>query len=147
MNTIRLTREFSFEMAHFLPGYDGPCKNIHGHSFRFFVTVIGKPVENHQNPKEGMVMDFQQLKKLVKKEIVDHYDHAFLVKKGCLGEEMNNLPAFSNIIEKDFQPTSENLIIEFANIIKERLPREIKLHSLKLYETEKSSVEWHHDDQ
>ena len=122
MNKIRLTREFSFEMAHFLPGYDGPCKNIHGHSFRLFVTVIGQPEENNQNPKEGMVMDFQQLKSLVKKEIVDKYDHALLVKKGCFDEQFYNYSAFSNLIEKDFQPTSENLIVEFAHIIKENLP-------------------------
>ncbi|MGM0612476.1 MAG: 6-pyruvoyl trahydropterin synthase family protein [Bacteroidota bacterium] len=147
MNTIRITREFSFEMAHFLPGYDGPCKNIHGHSFRFFVTVIGKPVDNPKNPKEGMVMDFQQLKNLVKMEIIDHYDHALLVKKGCFGDALYELPAFSNIIEKNFQPTSENLIVEFARIIKEKLPENIRLHSLKLFETEKSSVEWYSDDQ
>ncbi|MFW6020446.1 MAG: 6-pyruvoyl trahydropterin synthase family protein [Bacteroidales bacterium] len=147
MNMIRLTREFSFEMAHFLPGYDGPCKNIHGHSFRFFVTVIGQAVDNNQNPKDGMVMDFQHLKDIVKKKIIDRYDHALLVKKGCFGEELYNYSAFSNIIEKNFQPTSENLIVEFAHILNDNLPAEVRLHSLKLYETEKSSVEWYRDDQ
>ena len=42
MAVIRLTKEFSFEMAHTLDGYDGPCREIHGHSYRLFVTVKGR---------------------------------------------------------------------------------------------------------
>ena len=147
MQNIRITREFSFEMAHFLPGYDGPCKNIHGHSFKFFVTVRGKPETDNQNSKEGMVMDFQDLKTIVKKEVIDQYDHAFLIKKGCFEDIINDEQAFTNVIEKDFQPTSENLIIEFAKTIQKKLPDNISLHSLKLFETEKSAVEWYRDDQ
>ena len=39
MTVIRLTKEFSFEAAHALDGYDGPCREIHGHSYRLFMTV------------------------------------------------------------------------------------------------------------
>lgn len=58
MSRIRVTKEFSFEMAHMLEGYDGPCSEIHGHSYRLFVTVAGTPCSDPQNPKYGMVIDF-----------------------------------------------------------------------------------------
>ena len=54
-------------MAHVLEGYDGLCANMHGHSYILSVTVIGKPIEQTGNPKLGMVMDFGDLKKIVKK--------------------------------------------------------------------------------
>ena len=62
---IRLTKEFSFEMAHALAGYDGPCREIHGHSYKLFVTVRGIPEQNPNSPKFGMVMDFGDLKRIV----------------------------------------------------------------------------------
>nr|MDA3906383.1 6-carboxytetrahydropterin synthase [Bacteroidales bacterium] len=62
MTKIRLTKEFKFETAHALKGYDGLCKHIHGHSYELLVTVIGEPLEDQNSPKLGMVMDFGDLK-------------------------------------------------------------------------------------
>ena len=70
MNKIRITKHFDFESAHALYGYDGKCKNIHGHSYHLYVTVIGQPITDAENAKNGMVMDFGDLKVIVKKEIV-----------------------------------------------------------------------------
>ena len=53
MSYIRVTKEFSFEMAHVLEGYDGPCREIHGHSYRLFVTVAGTPCDDPANPKSS----------------------------------------------------------------------------------------------
>ncbi len=64
MSKIRITKEFHFEMAHTLLGYDGPCRNIHGHSYELKVTLLGVPIDDPKNPKLGMVMDFGDLKKL-----------------------------------------------------------------------------------
>ena len=58
MSVIRVTKEFTFEAAHALYNYDGQCSNIHGHSYRLFVTVKGSPVSDINHPKNGMVMDF-----------------------------------------------------------------------------------------
>ena len=74
MTKIRLTKEFSFEAAHLLEGYDGACREIHGHSYRLFVTVRGVPVCDGRNPKLGMVMDFGQLKRIVGEEVVQRLD-------------------------------------------------------------------------
>ncbi len=77
--TIRLTKEFAFEAAHALEGYDGKCSRIHGHSYRLFVTVKGVPCDDPQSPKRGMVMDFGVLKALVQEQIVSRLDHALIL--------------------------------------------------------------------
>ena len=65
-NTIRISKEFKFETGHALYGYDGLCKNVHGHSYKLTVTLIGTPITDSKNVKFGMVMDFSDLKKIVK---------------------------------------------------------------------------------
>ena len=80
MAVIRLTKEFSFEAAHALDGYDGPCREIHGHSYRLFVTVKGCPADDDTNPKCGMVMDFGVLKSIVNEEVVSRFDHALVLR-------------------------------------------------------------------
>jgi len=74
MNNIRITKQFSFETGHALYGYDGKCKNVHGHSYKLYVTVIGQPISDTNNVKYGMVIDFGDLKKIVKEEIVDLFE-------------------------------------------------------------------------
>lgn len=149
MGLIRITKQFSFEAGHALYGYDGKCKNVHGHSYKLWVTVTGKPIENPENVKLGMVLDFGDLKKLVKKEIVDVFDHATVFNKNTphieLARELEKRD--HNIILVDYQPTSENMILDFAEKLRSKLPERIKLHSLKLQETETSFAEWFADDQ
>ncbi|MDB9961658.1 6-carboxytetrahydropterin synthase, partial [Oceanihabitans sp.] len=81
MSSIRITKQFSFETGHALYGYDGKCKNVHGHSYRLYVTVIGNPISDASNVKFGMVIDFSDLKKIVKEEIVNIFDHATVFNK------------------------------------------------------------------
>ncbi|MFZ0282423.1 MAG: 6-carboxytetrahydropterin synthase, partial [Bacteroidales bacterium] len=122
-STIRVTKEFSFEMAHALWNYDGPCRNVHGHSYRLFVTLSGKPVDDPGNPRNGMVMDFTELKNIVKKEIISVFDHAVTVSDNYEKEKMDVFKKmFDNIIIVDYQPTCENLVTDFAVRIKKRLP-------------------------
>lgn len=79
MTLIRITKKFDFEMAHALMGYDGLCKNIHGHSYKLFVTVTGRPLQDDKSPKNGMVLDFSLLKDIVKKSIIEKYDHSLVL--------------------------------------------------------------------
>ena len=62
MSIVRISKEFNFDMAHALLGYDGLCKNIHGHSYTLVVTVTGAPVNDVNSPKNGMLIDFKDLK-------------------------------------------------------------------------------------
>jgi 6-pyruvoyltetrahydropterin/6-carboxytetrahydropterin synthase len=144
---IRVTKEFSFEMAHALWNYDGPCRNIHGHSYRLFVTLSGVPSNDVQDSKNGMVIDFTDLKKIVKKEIINVFDHAITVSGNYDTGKMEAFRSmFGNTVIVDYQPTCENLITDFASRIKKHLPEKVKLHSLKLYETATSYAEWHASD-
>lgn len=148
MNKIRITKQFSFETGHALYGYDGKCKNVHGHSYRLDVTVIGTPISDNTNVKFGMVIDFGDLKKIVKDEIVDVFDHATVFNKNTphveLAKELENRG--HNVLLVNYQPTSEMMVIDFAEKIKKRLPSTIKLHSLKLQETATSFAEWFASD-
>jgi 6-pyruvoyltetrahydropterin/6-carboxytetrahydropterin synthase len=140
---IRVTREFTFEMAHVLYNYDGPCRNVHGHSYRLFVTVAGIPVKDISNPKNGMVIDFTDLKNIVIGEIVNVFDHAVVVSSDFDREKTEMMSrTFGNTVIVDYQPTCENLVADFASKIRKHLPAGIVLHSLKLYETAKSYAEW-----
>lgn len=147
MPKIRITKEFRFEMAHALWNYDGLCKNIHGHSYILQVTVIGEPGQNEEDPKYGMVMDFGDLKKIVKEEIVEPMDHALVVSDKAPSDKLLQLPQMSDRYHiTPYQPTCENLLIDFAGRIAHRLPSGIALFSLKLHETGNSFAEWFASD-
>jgi 6-pyruvoyltetrahydropterin/6-carboxytetrahydropterin synthase len=148
MSTIRITKQFNFETGHALYGYDGKCRNVHGHSYKLSVTVIGTPITDTTHVKLGMVIDFGDLKKIVKEEIVNKFDHATVFNKNTphveLAKELTDRG--HNVILADYQPTSENMVIDFAAKITARLPENIKLFSLKLQETETSFAEWFASD-
>ena len=147
MSIIRITKEFKFEMAHALKGYDGPCKNIHGHSYELFVTVKGTPINDSKSSNNGMVIDFKLLKNIVRENIIDDYDHALVLHKesaALIKDDSKEL--YGKLLAVDFQPTSENMLIHFAAILKNKLPSDIILYSLFLRETVTSFAEWYADD-
>ena len=146
MQTIRLTKEFKFEMAHALKGYDGLCRNIHGHSYELLVTVIGVPVSDTSSAKLGMIMDFGDLKKIVRKSIVDEFDHALVLSRESADDFKSDAEMFGRTILVDYQPTSENMLIDFASRLKNLMPANVKLHHLLLRETVTSYAEWFAED-
>ncbi|GGH37344.1 6-pyruvoyl tetrahydropterin synthase [Mangrovimonas yunxiaonensis] len=148
MSKIRITKQFSFETGHALYGYDGKCKNVHGHSYKLSVTVIGTPINNTDHVKYGMVIDFGDLKKIVKEEIVDVFDHATVFNKNTPHVELAKAlkDRGHSVMLVDYQPTSEMMVIDFAEKITQRLPKHISLFALKLQETETSYAEWYASD-
>ena len=148
MNKIRITKQFDFETGHALYGYDGKCRNVHGHSYKLSVTVIGTPIEDAQDVKYGMVIDFKDLKVIVQEEIVDKFDHATVFNKNTphveLAHELQTRG--HSVILVDYQPTSEMMIIDFAAKINAKIPETITLHSLRLQETATSYAEWFASD-
>jgi 6-pyruvoyltetrahydropterin/6-carboxytetrahydropterin synthase len=147
MARIRITREFTFEMAHALWNYDGPCRNIHGHSYKLFVTVRGKILQDSSSAKFGMVIDFSELKKIVEENIIDHFDHSVIIGSEAGKPELQNIrEMFDRFYIVDYQPTCENLVIHIVQILKEKLPDRIELFSIKLCETAGSFAEWYASD-
>lgn len=148
MKQIRITKIFSFETGHALYGYDGKCRNVHGHSYKLFVSVIGTPISDSDHVKFGMVIDFSDLKKIVLEEIVDVFDHATVFNKNTphveLAKELSDRG--HNVLLVDYQPTSEMMILDFSKKLTKRLPENIKLHSLRLQETDSSYAEWYASD-
>jgi 6-pyruvoyltetrahydropterin/6-carboxytetrahydropterin synthase len=146
MSVIRLTKEFHFELAHALEGYDGACRNIHGHSYVLYVTVIGSPISNEKDPKLGMIMDFGDLKKIVHENIINRFDHALLLNQKSAMLQTLRSENFQKVESLPVQPTCENLLPYFAEIISTRLPKGVNLHHIKLNETATSFAEWYASD-
>ena len=141
---LRLTKRFTFEMAHALPSYEGKCHNIHGHSYKLYVTVEGSPLRQSGASDDGMVLDFSALKEVVHKHIVEPFDHALVLPKTLAASQApdNELGGFAaKLIWVDFQPTTENLLLHFANLLTDAFPAGVRLYSIKLFETESSCAE------
>ena len=145
---IRVTKEFSLETGHALYGYDGLCKNVHGHSYKLFVTVIGRPIDVSKDVKLGMVIDFSDLKKIINEEVIIPFDHATVLNYDSPHKELAHEMEMkgNKIIKVSYQPTCEMLVSDFAEKIQKRLPNHLALHSLKLRETATAYAEWFAED-
>ena len=133
-------------MAHALKGYDGLCRNIHGHSYELLVTVTGVPVSDKTSAKLGMVMDFGDLKRIVRNNIIDEFDHALVLNRESADDYNVNAEMFGRTILVNYQPTSENMLIDFVERLKDKMPANVKLHHLLLRETVTSYAEWYAKD-
>lgn len=147
MPKIRVTKRFHFEMAHSLYEYDGLCRNIHGHSYNLEVTLRGEPHNQPGHPKDGMVMDFGDLKRIVKEHIVSRFDHALMINHLVPEDKVELLHQTTDrIILVNFQPTTENIATHIASILQQQLPAKVELFSIRLYETITSFAEWFASD-
>lgn len=119
---VSVTKEFTFDAAHFLENYNGKCANLHGHTYRLQVTVFGKLNE------QGMVIDFGELKKIVETEIINTFDHKLI----------NDFFPFN--------PTAENMVVHIFEVIKDYLETNYKdkvfIEKVRLYETPTSYAEY-----
>ncbi len=109
---MRVCREFYFDAAHHLVDYRGKCERVHGHTYKLEVVVSGDVGE------DGMVMDFNKLEEIVKKNIIEELDH----------QDLN---------EKFDNPTAENI----ALWIYKNLEKGISIYSIKLWEGKNKWVE------
>ena len=147
MDKIRLTKSFTFEMAHALESYDGECKNLHGHSFRLDVTVRGMPLRQAGHPKDGMLLDFKDLKKLVQTRVLGVFDHALVLNESTPAAVLEALKGhYEKVVLLPFQPTSENIVLLMADKIRAGLPENVELYRLVLHETATSCAEWCAED-
>lgn len=144
---IRVTKVFTFDMAHALHGYDGLCKNIHGHTYRLSVTLIGKTIQEEGHAKQGMVIDFSDFKKIVKEKVVDVFDHTLVLNANSPHAKIQGLADnFERLILTDYQPSCENLLIDILERIKTDLPSNVELCNVRLEETPTSYAEWFKSD-
>lgn len=147
MSVIRVTKEFHFEMAHALYGYEGKCKNIHGHSYFLQVCVKGEINNQRNNPENGMVMDFSLIKKIITSIVIAEFDHGLMLSAHSSHKTFasGNAP-FEKVIFVNYQPTCENILVDIAEKIKPGLPEGVQLNHLHLRETPTSYAEWYAAD-
>ncbi len=134
-------------MAHALQNYDGPCRHIHGHSYMLEVTVSGEPIIDRSSSKLGMVIDFSDLKAIVKEAVIEKFDHSLVIQKGYDEILLNQNQEGLKVVITLFQPTSENLLTHFVQEIGNRLPVGVRLERMMLRETATSYAEWLRTDQ
>jgi 6-pyruvoyltetrahydropterin/6-carboxytetrahydropterin synthase len=137
---ITLTKIFRFESAHAIHGYPGACANIHGHSYELHVTVAGKHGGEGFIEGVGIVMDFKDLKTIVQESLIYKLDHKLILSEAFL----TSMPGLlhEKIIQFEYEPTAENLLIFVRNEITKSLPAHVKLIALRLWETRDSYAEW-----
>lgn len=141
---ITVTKIFNFEMAHALFHYEGPCSNIHGHSYVLHVTVKCAKEKREELMPPGFLIDFKELKKIVHSKIISVLDHKLVLSD----DYINSLEAsqsFKNLFLFEMEPTAENLLLFISKELQSALPVHVSLHSLKLYETNSSYAEWIND--
>lgn len=138
---LSLSKIFHFEMAHAIYGYSGACKDIHGHSYELHVSVCSDEEDTNYIPAPGLLIDFKDIKKLVTELIVNKMDHHLLLSQDFLNNN-KTISAAENLVIFEAEPTAENLIVYIRNMIKQNLPKHIRLTHLKLYETKDSYAEW-----
>lgn len=151
---MKITKEFRFEMAHVLSNYDGPCGNLHGHSYRCLVEfediVFGKAGQ------EGMVIDFNDVKRIVGKNVIDPMDHAFAYNAGSTDPFENELAAVCNkhhrktvafahrttaeLMAKDIYATINKMLVE------EGLDMRVRCSKVTLYETTTGCASYGRED-
>ena len=142
---IQITKIFHFEMAHAIFGYEGACKNIHGHSYELHVSVAAAGGNPDYIPAPGFVVDFSEIKRTVNKTVIEKMDHVLLLSEAFLAIN----PSFSsaeNLVIWPMEPTVENMLVFIMKTVSLHLPISIKLVSLKLYETKNSYAEWTNDN-
>ena len=144
---LRVTKIFDFETAHALWGYDGKCKDIHGHSYKLSVTIAGDRIDDPNHVKYGMIIDFGDLKTIVKQHVVDVFDHCLLVNGNTPHKKYAEVEnGFAKIMLCDFQPTCENMLADMVKRIQPNLPANVTLKYVKLQETATSYSEWFAED-
>ncbi|MDE5853788.1 MAG: 6-carboxytetrahydropterin synthase QueD [Ruminococcus sp.] len=122
----------SFDSAHFLAGYNGKCANIHGHRWTVEVKIKGENLQD-SGEKRGMLIDFSDFKKAVKK-LADDFDHAFIYEENSLRPETVQALNSENfrLIEVSFRPTAENFAHHFYEILS---AQGFEINSVTVYET------------
>lgn len=126
---MMVTKQFRAEIAHRLMRHEGKCKNIHGHSYLFEISIWGTP-----NPQTGMVMDFKQVKAAIE-EIIGDWDHGLLLEQG--DPLIDIMPANSCLLfVTDGPPTAEWMAEYIGRSMRQAVCR------VRVWETTTSYAEW-----
>ena len=137
---LTITRKLEFDAGHRIPDHNSQCRNLHGHRYTLEITLTGQVVEHDGYADNGMIMDFSDVKALARENLVDLWDHAFLVyeKDVKVKEFLESLPNHKTVVLNRV-PTVENLARIAFDILKavyqDRYSTGLSLSKIKLFET------------
>jgi len=137
---LTITRKLEFDAGHRIPDHNSQCRNLHGHRYTLEITLTGQVVEHEGYADNGMIMDFSDVKALARTNLVDLWDHAFLVyeKDAAVKDFLNSLPNHKTVVLNRV-PTVENLAKIAFDILKpvyqDRFSTGLALSKIKLFET------------
>ncbi|MBS1506359.1 MAG: 6-carboxytetrahydropterin synthase [Bacteroidetes bacterium] len=138
---ITITKIFRFEAAHAIYRYPGSCANIHGHSYELHVSVRAESSAEGYIPGIGIIMDFKELKNMVQQNAIALLDHKVILSKAYLAEKKNSFSG-DELTVMEAEPTAENLLYFILKCIQGKFPSDVKITSMKLWETRDSFAEW-----
>ena len=137
---MEITTRMEFDSGHRIPNHKSSCKNLHGHRYAIEVTLNGDIIDKENDSDYGMVMDFKDAKELIRKTIVEPWDHAFIVFEQDLEviNFLNTLDDHKTVILKKV-PTAENMALIAMHLLKDSFQKkygeQIKPVKVRLYET------------
>jgi len=143
--SIAITKIFTFDTAHALENYPGKCRNIHGHTYILHVTVSGEVNKTSNDPYEGMIVDFGDLKNWVRRVVIDDFDHNLVLDKNGEFIKSELIEKNSKVLAVDYTPTCENMLLDICKRLHESILPGLTLKRLLLYETPTSYAEWNND--
>ena len=137
---MEITTRMEFDSGHRIPNHKSSCKNLHGHRYAIEVTLKGDIIDKENESDYGMVMDFKDAKELIRKTIVEPWDHAFIVFEQDLEviNFLNTLDNHKTVILKKV-PTAENMALIAMQLLKDSFQKkygeQITPVNVRLYET------------
>jgi len=143
---MQITTRLEFDAGHRIPSHKSQCRNLHGHRYAIEITLSGDIIDKEGISEQGMVMDFSDVKAIARREVVDKWDHAFLVYRGdtTVLDFLNTLPGHKTVVMNEV-PTAENMAAEAFHILescyRDTYGNHLKLERVRLYETPNSWVD------
>lgn len=137
---MRITRRLEFDAGHRIPNHSSHCRHLHGHRYALEVTLSGEPISLRGDTQEGMVMDFSMVKAIAQREVVDAWDHAFLVWRHDepVMAFLRTLPGHRTVVF-DAPPTAEHLAAAAFQLLepcyRDEYQNRLRLERVRLYET------------
>lgn len=137
---MHITRRLEFDAGHRIPNHNSQCKHLHGHRYSIEITLSGDVITAEGVSSEGMVMDFSDVKRIAKEQVVDAWDHAFLVYRGdkVVLDFLNTMPNHKTVV-LDVIPTVENLAMVAFDLLvgayQDTYGNHLRLARVRLYET------------
>lgn len=136
---MECTRKICFDAAHRVIGHESKCKNLHGHRYSLEITAKCKNLNDL-----GMVVDFGELKEIMKGWIDANFDHNIILshEDRAMGDVIANHTG-QRIYYIDSNPTAENILLYLKNVVVAKLfkNKTYEIARMRLYETPNAYVE------